>query len=152
MTTPAVLTAPELRFLAGARTATLATRSDGGAARLVPICFVVLEDSGQPMIVTPLDEKPKSVADPRDLERVQDILAEPRVDLLVDRWSEDWTELAWLRLSGRAALLEPADPTLLAALPGLRAKYPQYETHRLEHRPAIRIELLAARSWGRLGP
>ncbi|HEX7222878.1 MAG TPA: hypothetical protein VF231_06490, partial [Candidatus Limnocylindrales bacterium] len=70
MTTPAVLTAPELRFLADARTATLATRADDGSARLVPICFVVLGD--QALLVTPLDEKPKSVADPRDLERVRD--------------------------------------------------------------------------------
>jgi PPOX class probable F420-dependent enzyme len=150
MTTPAVLTAPELRFLADARTATLATRADDGSARLVPICFVVLGD--QALLVTPLDEKPKSVADPRDLERVRDIGARPDVDLLVDRWSEDWRQLAWLQLRGTARLIEPGHPDHGAAIPALRAKYPQYVDHRLEDRPAIRIELLAARSWGRLEP
>ncbi len=152
MTSSAVLSSPQLRFLAASRTAALATRARDGTARLVPICFIVVPRGEPPAIVTPLDEKPKAVADPRDLERVRDILAEPHVDLLLDRWSEDWTELAWLRLSGRASLLEPGDPTLLALLPALRAKYPQYEAHRLEDRPAIRIDILAARSWGRLEP
>lgn len=152
MSSPAVLNDLQLRFLAGARTATLATRGPDGAARLVPICFVALAAGERPLIVTPLDEKPKAVADPRDLERVRDIGRDPRVDLLVDRWSEDWTELAWLRLRGRAALLEPGDPAILAAAGDLRAKYPQYASHRLEDRPAIRIEVLAARSWGRLEP
>ncbi len=151
MTSGAPLSDPQLRFLASARTATLATRADGGHARLVPICFVVLHLPAA-AIVTPLDEKPKQVADPRELERVRDILARPEVDLLVDRWSEDWTELAWLRILGRASLVEPGVPEHAAAVRALRAKYAQYAAHHLEERPAIRIDVLGGRSWGRLGP
>jgi PPOX class probable F420-dependent enzyme len=153
MTSESVLSGAERRFLEEARTATLATRSpDGGSARLVPICFVVLDLAAGPCLVTPLDEKPKRVADPRDLERVRDIGARPDVDLLVDRWSEDWSDLAWLRIGGRAGLLDAGHPDHAAAVPRLRAKYPQYESHRLEDRPAIRIDVLRARSWGRLDP
>ena len=145
-----VLTAAQRAFLTTARTATLATRSDGGGARLVPICFVVLEDRGRHVVVTPLDEKPKAVTDPHELERVRDVAARPDVDLLVDRWSEDWSQLAWLRIRGRATVIEPGDSMHALALPTLRAKYPQYATHALEGRPAIRIDIVAARSWGRL--
>jgi PPOX class probable F420-dependent enzyme len=139
-------------FLAAARTATLATIGADGAPRLVPICFV-LGEAAEPVIYSPLDDKPKSVGDPRDLARVRDILARPGVSLLVDRWSEDWSALGWLRIRGRASLLEAADAPAehVAAVEALRAKYPQYAEHRLEGRPIIRIEVVATRSWGRLG-
>jgi PPOX class probable F420-dependent enzyme len=145
----------ERHFLARARTAVLATVAPDGAPRLVPICFVVSDGvDGRPVLHTPLDEKPKRVADPRGLERVRDIAANPTVGLLVDRWSEDWSQLGWLRLAGRAALIEPDGPAAAehaTAVEALRAKYPQYATHRLEERPIIRIEVEQARSWGDLG-
>ena len=141
----------ERSFLADSRTAVLATVPAVGPPRLVPICFVLLE--GDPSaIYTPLDEKPKSVADPHDLERVRDIVANPTVALLVDQWSEDWSWIGWLRLEGRASLIEPGtERAHAAAVDALRAKYPQYETHRLEERPIIRIVIDRTRSWGNLG-
>ena len=67
--------------------------------------------------------------------------------VLVDRWDEDWTRLAWLRAEGRASMIEPGSaPAEHAA--ALRAKYPQYATHRLEERPLIRIELDRVIGWG----
>jgi PPOX class probable F420-dependent enzyme len=124
------------------RRATLATIADDGHPRLVPICYVVIDD----VLWSPLDEKPKATDDPRALARVRDILARPEVAVLVDRWSEDWTELAWLRIRGRAALVEGGDvpPAVIAAL---RAKHPQYRDHDLEARPALRIEVVAATDW-----
>ena len=63
------------------------------------------------------------------LARVRDIAADPRVTILVDRWDEDWTRLAWLRAEGRATLLDPgADTEHAAVVAALRAKYPQYAT------------------------
>jgi PPOX class probable F420-dependent enzyme len=152
-TPPAPLTEDQLAFLAAARTATLATIAPDGFPRLVPICFVV--GAGLPLrIYTPLDDKPKRVADVRDLQRVRDILIRPAVALLVDRWSEDWSELGWLRLRGEAVLVEPAEAAgeLAAAVAALRAKYPQYAVHRLDERPLIRIEVVAAGSWGSVRP
>lgn len=149
MTARPALSPTETAFLAAARTATLATIAPDGHPRLVPICLVVA-DEGR-VIHTPLDEKPKSVADPHDLERVRDILARPIVGLLVDHWSEDWSELGWLRLEGTASLLEPGEEVEhRAAVAALRAKYPQYASHGLEDRPIIRIVVERARGWGRL--
>ena len=145
------LTAGQLAFLAAARTATLATIAPDGSPRLVPVCFVVVSDrAGRPVLYVPLDEKPKATDDPRDLARVRDILRRPAVGLLVQRWSEDWSELGWLRIRGDASLVEPADDPVehVAVVAELRAKYPQYTSHRLEERPLIRIRMTSASSWG----
>jgi PPOX class probable F420-dependent enzyme len=151
MSTEPLLAPTELAFLSAARTAVLATIDDGGAPRLVPICFVVT-DSPSLVVYSPLDEKPKRVLDPHDLRRVRDILERPEVALLIDRWSEDWSRLGWLRLRGLADMIEPGDPgeEHADAVAALRGKYPQYKTHRLEDRPLIRIVIRRSRSWGNL--
>jgi PPOX class probable F420-dependent enzyme len=144
-------------FAAAARSATLATIAPRGRPRLVPICFIVGDDDklGRPMLYTPLDDKPKRNADPHELARVQDLLVLPEASLLVDRWSEDWSRLAWLRLDGRGILLEPEPHEReehAAAVDALRAKYPQYASHALEDRPIIRLTIDRAISWGDLTP
>src|SRR3954468_23672748 len=90
-------------FVAAGRTATLATLDPEGQPRLVPICFVVGADDrmGRALVYTPIDEKPKASPDPRRLARVRDLLILPAATLLVDRWDEDWSRLAWVRLYGR---------------------------------------------------
>jgi PPOX class probable F420-dependent enzyme len=156
MADAAILTIAERAFLAEARTATLATIDPGGRPRLVPICFVLapLGPGGQPVVYSPLDEKPKAAADPRSLARVRDIAERPAVTLLVQYWSEEWSELAWLRLAGRADLVEPdpVDVGLMAVIEALRTKYPQYAGHHLPSRPMIRITIERARSWGAISP
>jgi PPOX class probable F420-dependent enzyme len=142
------MTPAERDFLATARTATLATLRPDGRARLVPICFVLAD--GPLRLYSALDDKPKSVEDPRVMARVRDIERRPEVTLLVDRWDEDWNRLGWLRCDGRATLVEPAGEDHPAGVRALRAKYPQYETHDLEHRPLMRIDLDGIRSWGAL--
>ena len=59
------------------------------------------------VLYTALDEKPKSTADPRALGRVRDIQRRPDVAMLIDHWSEDWSELDWFRYDGTASLLDP---------------------------------------------
>ena len=143
-----LLSADQRAFLASARRAVLATIALDGQPRLVPICFVV--EGVQPTLYTPIDDKPKRDDDPLALARVRDIAADPRVTVLVDRWDEDWTRLAWLRAEGRASLIAPGESPAehVAAIAALRAKYPQYATHRLEERPIIRIELDRLIGWG----
>jgi coenzyme F420-0:L-glutamate ligase/coenzyme F420-1:gamma-L-glutamate ligase len=137
------LTPADVDLLTSARTATLATVAPDGQPRLVPVCFT-LHDDGRLWIA--LDEKPKQGPDPRSLARVRDVLARPGVSVLVERWSEDWSALAWLRLHGRATLVEPASvaPGVVSAL---RARYPQYVEHDLEGRPMLAIELERAVRW-----
>jgi PPOX class probable F420-dependent enzyme len=132
--------AADATFLRDARRATLATIAPDGRPRLVPVCFVVVDDA----VWTPIDEKPKAVDDPRRLARVSDIERDPRVTLLVDRWSEDWSELGWLRLEGQGAVVEIADPAIVDAL---REKYRQYADHHLESRPMIRITIERFSGW-----
>ncbi len=136
----------ELDLLRGARRAVLATTAADGVPRLVPITFAFRDG----VLYSALDEKPKSVADPRDLARVRDIRQRPRVTVLVDEWSEDWSALGWLRLRGSARVIGPDDDSAaehLVAVGMLKARYAQYAGHALESRPVIRIEIEGATSW-----
>lgn len=141
-------------LLAATRCAVLATIAADGRPRLVPMAFAVAATNAEneaPVLYSALDEKPKSVADPRALARVRDVIARPRVSVLVDRWDEDWSRLAWLRLDGLATLLEPKGSGAAehaTAVRLLRERYPQYATHRLEQRPVLRIEIQHALGWG----
>jgi PPOX class probable F420-dependent enzyme len=144
-----LLSASQRAFLASARRAVLATIATDGRARLVPICFVLIGD-GPTTIYTPIDDKPKRSGDPFALARVRDIAADPRVTVIVDRWDEDWTRLAWLRVEGQATVLDGASPSAdhESAVAALRAKYPQYTTHRLDTRPLIRVTVERVIGWG----
>lgn len=153
MATHPTLSSIELEFLTTARTAVLATIGDARRPRLVPICFAVAATAAGLILYSPIDEKPKQSDDPRALGRVRDIAANPAVSVLVDRWSEEWSRLGWLRVEGTAQLLEPTDGVEhAAAVTALRTKYPQYATHDLGARPIIRIVVERTRSWGDLDP
>ena len=142
----------ELAFLVAERRAILATIDPDGRPRLIPICFVVdAVDPARVRVLTPLDDKPKAVDDKHALARVRDIRARPDVSVLVERWDEDWSRLAWLRLDGRATVVEPGD-ALTDAIRRLREKYPQYESHALESSPMIAIDVERSKSWGALDP
>ena len=150
MTKDAALDHEDLDVLAASRRAVLATIAPTGRPRLVPITFAFTLRNGSAVLYSALDQKPKAVMDPRDLARVRDILERPRVSVLVDLWDEDWTRLAWLRLDGRATLLEPTDVPAgehAAAAELLRARYPQYAEMALEQRPMLRIDVERAVRW-----
>jgi PPOX class probable F420-dependent enzyme len=142
-----LLSTSQRSFLESARRGVLATIAPDGHPRLVPICFVVAGDP--PILYAPIDDKPKRSDDPLTLARVRDIQADPRVTVLVDRWDEDWTRLAWLRCEGHASLFESvaAPSEHASAVAALRTKHRQYETHLLAARPMIRIELERAIGW-----
>ena len=157
MAESSILNPEERIFAVAARSATLATIRASGRPRLVPICFVVGADGpdGRPRLYSALDEKPKRSSDPHDLARVRDVLILPEATILIERWSEDWSRLGWLRLDCRAEILEPEPHEVAehaAAIRELRAKYPQYASHRLEDRPVLRFTVDAAASWGDLTP
>jgi PPOX class probable F420-dependent enzyme len=142
------LTPSERAFLADARRSVLATIDPSGRPRLVPVCFVL--DPNAPVLYTALDDKPKRTSDPLALARVRDIAARPEVTILVDRWDEDWSNLAWLRCRGRAWLLPPSGPGHAAAVIALRDKYPPYVDHDIGSRPLIAVTIDEATSWGAL--
>jgi len=153
---PPILSAEERAFIAQTRRAVLATTAPDSRPRLVPVCFVLADDDdrlGRPRLYTPIDEKTKSSPDPKGLARVRDLLVLPDATVLVDRWSEDWERLGWVRLYARGEILEPQPHERdehAAAVAALRAKYEQYASHRLEDRPIIRLLVTAAVAWGEL--
>ena len=133
---------PDLEALvANARVAHLATVDERGRPHVVPVCFA---RTGAIAYIA-LDAKPKRVPTTR-LRRVRNLLANPEVQLLVDRYDEDWTQLVYIQLRGRATLIEPG-PEHTEALDLLRAKYRQYRSMPLEEAPIIRIELYENVSW-----
>lgn len=127
------LHATQIAFLDSQRVARLATVDEAGTPHVVPICFAY----GDGAIYTVIDEKPKTVTG-AELRRVRNIVARPDVCLLVDRYEEDWTRLAWLQVRGRASLVTDADEQR-TALALLRGRYPQYERMSLETSVLIRI-------------
>lgn len=152
-----ILTAAQREFFAAQHHATLATTSPEGRPRLVPVCFWLAPDvdaRGRAIAYTPIDLKPKESRDPRNLARVRDILVLPEVTMLVDRWSEDWTQLAWLRAYGAGEMLEPQHHEVQEhhrVLLELRRKYPQYADQELEDRPIIKVSIDRVVAWGAIG-
>lgn len=101
-----------------ARVARLATIDPEGRPHLVPVCFALDGDT----VYSAVDQKPKRS---RELQRLENIRANPPVALIVDHYDEDWTQLWWVRLRGQAAVLEPG-PEREHALALLADKYEQY--------------------------
>jgi PPOX class probable F420-dependent enzyme len=116
------LGADELRVrLAAARVARLATIRPDGAPHLVPFCFVLEGD----VLYSAVDSKPKRQ---RSLARFRHVEAEPRVSVLVDHWSEDWAQLWWVRVDGRAAEVAHESEEERRAVALLMQKYAQYRS------------------------
>jgi PPOX class probable F420-dependent enzyme len=130
-------------FLQAYRVARLASVDERGQPYVVPICYAF---DGQ-AIYSALDEKPKSVA-PTHLKRVRNLLANPRVALVIDDYSEDWRHLAYIQLRGQAALIQPGNEEHAAATALLRAKYPQYQTMAIEQQPVVKITPEGIAVWG----
>jgi PPOX class probable F420-dependent enzyme len=128
----------EARRRAGtARVARLGSLTPDGRLHLVPICFAL--DGGT--LYTAIDEKPKRSVRPQ---RLENVAAFPDVCVLVDGWDEDWSRLWWVRLRGRARILENGAERE-QALMLLRGKYAQYESHELG--AVIAVELDELRGW-----
>ena len=96
----------------------LATVRRDGRPHVVPICFVVTDD----VVYSAVDDKPKRH---RHLQRISNVTATGAASLLIDEYDEDWSRLWWVRLDGRARVV---DDTAEAerAIRSLCDKYSQY--------------------------
>jgi PPOX class probable F420-dependent enzyme len=116
MDAPAWVTAA----LASARVARLATVDADGEARLVPVCFAVVDGR----VVVAVDHKPKRTG---QLRRLDDVRARGRATVLVDHYDdEDWTQLWWVRVRGAAAVHPAGTAEAAPAVNALAARYRQY--------------------------
>ena len=107
-------------FMSASRVARLATVDETGSPHLVPVCYAT---DGQ-AYYSPIDAKPKRTP-PERLRRIRNIRANPRVALLIDHYEEDWRQLRYVMVQGRAELIGEG-PEWEAARDLLEAKYPQY--------------------------
>ena len=133
------------RFVDSMRVARLATADAAGLPHVVPVCYALIDDS---LYVT-IDEKPKH-ANVRAMKRLRNIAENPNVAVVIDRYDEDWSRLAWVMLRGRAEILDDGDEHDCAQT-ALRERYPQYRAMRLETLPVIALRIARVNAWGALG-
>jgi PPOX class probable F420-dependent enzyme len=126
------------RRVAAAPVARLATADPDGRAHLVPIVFVLIGDT----LYSAVDAKPKRS---RTLRRIENVRERPDVTVLVDHYEDDWTRLWWVRLRGRARVLDEGDEAE-RALEALRAKYEQYQTAS-PGAPVLAVDVDEWRDW-----
>jgi PPOX class probable F420-dependent enzyme len=134
----------EREFIALQRVAHLATADSHGAPHVVPVCFVLTDET----LYIAIDEKPKQRRD-APLKRLRNIAENPAVAVVVDRYDEDWSRLGWVMLRGRAEVLTGGGEHQIAqAL--LRARYSQLVAMRIAELPVIAIRIERTTSWGDL--
>ncbi|MCA1833130.1 MAG: TIGR03668 family PPOX class F420-dependent oxidoreductase [Actinomycetota bacterium] len=121
-----------------ARVAHLATVASDGNPHIVPCVFALAEVA----VFTPVDDKPKRS---RDLKRLANIRAHPRVSVIAGDYDEDWSKLWWVRADGDATIHE-AGPAADEGIALLRAKYPQY-ARRPDPGPIIVVEVQRWSAW-----
>jgi PPOX class probable F420-dependent enzyme len=114
------LSAPTMRRLvASARSARVATIDPDGRPNLVPIVFVLEGDT----LYSSVDAKPKESP---QLRRLANVRVRPEgIAVLIDHYEEEWPELWWVRLRGRARVLTDGSERD-RALELLVEKYPRY--------------------------
>ena len=124
--------------LTTAPVARLATIDADGRPHLVPIVFAVDGD----IVYSAVDRKPKRS---RRLRRIENARARPDVTVLVDHYDDDWSQLWWIRLRGRARVLDGGSERD-RALTLLRDKYPQYVDEPPDG-PVLAIDVSERREW-----
>jgi PPOX class probable F420-dependent enzyme len=111
-----------------------------GRPHLVPIVFALLGET----VYTAVDAKPKRSP---TLRRIENARARPDVTVLVDHYEDAWTRLWWVRLRGRARVLDGGDEAE-RALAALTAKYPQYrEASSTPGPPVLAVDVTEWRAW-----
>lgn len=121
-----------------ARVGHLATTDGQGRPHAVPLCFALVGE----IAYSAVDHKPKKGP---WLRRLANVAATGRACLLVDAYDEDWSRLWWVRLDGRARVVD--DPAEVArAVEALAAKYPQYAQRRPTG-PVLALEVTRWSGW-----
>lgn len=124
----------------------MATVDGSGNPLVLPVCFAY---DGR-CIYSPIDKKPKRVSSDK-LKRVRNVLDNPNVSLLIDKYVENWNNLYYVIVIGRADVLNGGEE-YERSLKILSEKYDQYRKMGLENlgAPVIKITPEKIISWGDL--
>jgi PPOX class probable F420-dependent enzyme len=105
------------KLLVSARVGRLGLLDEEGGPRVLPVTFAVADGR----IWSAIDRKPKRAEEPA---RLRFLRRDPRAAVTVDRYSDDWEELAWVQVLGKVRILDPAEGQV--GLAALSEKYEQY--------------------------
>jgi PPOX class probable F420-dependent enzyme len=124
-----------------ARVARLALLDGADRPRVLPVTYAVHAAA----LWSAIDRKPKRSPEPA---RVRYLRRRPEAAVLVDRYSDDWTELAWVQVLGSVEVVRAADePEALEALTK------KYEPYRVEPPPGPLLRIAPERVlWWRAEP
>lgn len=139
-----MLTDEQAAFLAKQRVGHLATADARGNPHVVPVCFAT-ENAN--LYVT-IDQKPKQAV-ARPLKRLRNVMENPSVAFVADRYDEAWDQLGWVMLQGTAEILADG-PEHDRAQALLRDRYVQYRLMQLDDLPVIALRIKHVMSWGNL--
>jgi PPOX class probable F420-dependent enzyme len=128
-------------LLATERVARLAFVDDRDRPRVLPVTYALADG----WVWSAIDEKPKRPGEPA---RVRYLRRRPEAALCVDRYSDDWSRLAWVQLLGRIEIVAVADGA--AALEALAARYEPYR-ERTPPGPLLRLSVERSLSWRAAG-
>jgi PPOX class probable F420-dependent enzyme len=121
-------------LLQGARVARLGLLDEDDRPRVLPITYALADRA----LYSAIDQKPKRSAEPA---RLRFLARRPEVALTIDRYDDDWSELAWVQLLGRIEIVPVgAEPDAMEAL---AVKYAAY---RAEPPPGPLLKLTVERT------
>lgn len=121
-----------------ARVATLGTIAPDGGPHLVPITFVLDGDT----MYWVVDDKPKTTA---ALQRLENMRVDPRVTVLVNHYTDDWSKLWWVRMEGSGSIVDDG-PVFERVIDALAVKYDVYQRRRPAG-PVVAIDVTKWRGW-----
>jgi PPOX class probable F420-dependent enzyme len=121
-------------LLLGGRVARLGLLDDEDRPRVLPVTYALA--GGR--VYSAIDRKPKRAAEPA---RLRFLARRPEVALTIDRYDDDWNDLAWVQLLGRIEIVPvDAEPKAMEALAA------KYATYRAEPPPGPLLKLTAERT------
>ncbi len=126
-----------LKLLDEGRVGRLAFTDGDGHPRVLPITYAVVGGA----VWSVIDAKPKRAGEPA---RVRWLRERPEAALVVDRYSDDWSELAWVQVLGRVSVMALADGA--DALVALTGKYEQYRSEP-PRGPLLHLDVDRALCW-----
>ena len=134
-----------VQFINSHRVARLATADAAGRPAVIPICYVF---DGK-AFYSAIDNKPKRV-DLMQLQRIRNIRVNSKVALVIDDYSENWSELIYVAVRGVAEIIAPGESVSTEqenAVAALRLKYEQYRSMVIDRNPIIKIVPNQVRLW-----